>query len=252
MPTPNIPVVNAGELYITGLALSNDGTTPDEIVDIAIGQCRDSTNANDIVVDAVVSADNTVAGAGGLDTGTVAANTFYAVFVIGDSTGYNDPTGLLSLSATAPVIPGGYDMFRRVGYVLTDATSDFLVFDQRGAGKDRTMYYRASIATDVTAGTAATFAAGAVNVSASIPVASTTGIFKIVWTPTAPNDTLELRCGDSAVDEGQVITSGAVAAVVESVSLTCPVGATLASGVDYKAVDGTAIAINVHGYVDQL
>lgn len=249
MPTPNQPIVNAGELYLTGLGLSNDATTPDEIVNIAIGQARDSTNVNDIVVSTAVSARNTVSGAGGLDTGTVAADTFYAVYVIADSTGYNSPTGLLSLSATAPVIPGGYDMFRRVGYVLTDATSDNLVFDQRGAGKDRAMYYRASIATDITAGSSATFAA--VDVSDSIPLASTTGIFKLTFTPTGANDEAALRSGDSAIDEGQAVMNGVAAGVVTIGMLTCPVGTTLASGVDYK-VTGASTAINVQGYIDQL
>ncbi len=249
MPTPNIPVVNAGELYLVGLRLANDATTPDEIVTIATGQARDSTNANDIVVSTAISANNTVAGAGGLDTGTVAASTFYAVYVLDDSTGYNSPTGLLSLSATAPVIPGGYDMYRRVGFVLTDATSDFLVFDQRGSGKDRPMYYRESIATDITAGSSATFAA--VSVVASVPKASIMGIFKVTYTPTAANDEMALRSGDSGTDEGQAVMSGSVAGVVTIGMMTVPVGATLASGVDYK-VTGSGVAINVQGYVDEL
>lgn len=249
MATPNIPVVNAGELYVTGLRLTNDSTAPNTTVNIATGQARDSTNANDIVVSTATSCVITSSGAGGLDTGTVAANTFYAVYILGDSTGYNDPIGMFSLSATSPVLPGGYDMFRRVGYALTDGSSHILAFDQTGSGKDRPMVYRASIATDITNGSSATFAA--VDVSDSIPKAGVMGIFKFTFTPTGANDEAALRSGNSATDEGQAVMNGVAAGVVTIGMLYCPVGSTLASGVDYK-VTGASTAINVQGYVDEL
>lgn len=252
MTTPNVPIVNAGAYYINGLRLSNDytsGTTLDTIVTCSAGACRDSTNENDIIATSSMSADITTSGAGGLDTGTVANSTFYAVHVIGDSTLYNDPTLMFSTSATSPVLPGGYDMFRRVGYVKTDGSADILEFTQTGSSSDRLMTYAAAIATDITSGSSATFAA--VNISASVPQASTTVVTKCVFTPTAADDTLELRSGDSTVDSGQAIASGDVAGVAVSVNLTCPAGATLASGLDYK-VTGSAVAVSVQGYVDQL
>lgn len=268
--TPNTPIVNLGNLYVNGARLTYLTATT---MSVGAGQVRDSTDTVDIIVggnvlsstsnpggeqgtnnpvtaSAAVTINTAIVGAGGLDAGTIANDTHYDVFVIGDSRGFNNGSALLSTSATAPSLPLGYDSFRRVGSVLTSNAAALLAFDQRGNGLDRTMTYRTSIATDVTAGTSNTFAA--VDVSASIPVGGITGIFKCVWTPAVANDTLELRCGDSATDAGQAITSGAVAGVVESVNLVCPVGATLASGIDYKALDGTAIAINVQGYVDQL
>jgi len=236
--------------YLTGLKLANDSTTPDEIVTIATGKCRDSTDINDITVSSALSVDNTVSGVGGLDTGSVAASTFYAVHVIADSRGYKSTAGLLSLSGTAPTLPVGYDMFRRLGWVLTDGTSDNLPFDQRGNGSDKTMVYRQSIATDVTNGSAAAYAA--VDVSGSIPQASVMGLFKVTFTPTGANDELHLRSGDSTVaGDSQAVANGSAAGVVKIDMLQCPVGATLASGVDYK-VTGSATAINVQGYVDLL
>jgi hypothetical protein len=252
MATPNVPIVNAGAYYINGLRLSNDATsatTLDEIVICSAGACRDSTNENDIIATASMSADITESGAGGLDTGTVATDTFYAVHVIGDSTLYNDPALMFSTSATAPSLPGGYDMFRRVGYVKTDGSSDILEFTQTGSGSDRIMTYAASIATDITNGSSATFAA--VSLAASVPQASTEVLTKVTFTPTAADDPLELRSGDSSVDNGQAILSGSVAAVVTIGNLWVPSGATIASGIDYK-VTGSAVAINVQGYVDQL
>lgn len=249
MTTPSTPLVNAGLMYVNGLVLSSDATTPDEIVNCAIGSARDSTNTNDISVTEALSADITVSGAGGLDTGSVAANTFYSVHVVADSELYNDPTLIFSLSATAPVIPGGYDMFRRVGYVLTDATSDIVAFDQRGNGQEKTMVYRVAVPTDVTAGAAAAWAA--VDVSDSIPLANCLGLFRVAFDPTAADDTVFLRSGDSAVDNDQAVLSGSAAGVTKTGNLVCPVGGTLASGIDYEVI-GDAVDISVQGYVDAL
>lgn len=244
----NVPIVNAGLKYVNGLQISNNATTPDEIVDIAAGACRDSSNVWDIVVDSALNVNIAVNGANGLDVGSAANATLYAVFVIADSSKYNDPAGLLSASAT-PALPAGYDVYRRVGWVRTDGSADLLVFDQAGDGNNRNMYYRASIATDITAGASATFAA--VDLSGSVPSTAVELIAKCTFTPTGADDPLELRNGDSAVDEGQAIESGSAAGVVKICNLRCPIGATVASGVDYK-VTGSAVAINVQGYVDQL
>ena len=121
---PNTPIVNAGLKYANGLQLA---WASDETITIAAGAARDSSNTNDIVLDASVTVSNIVSGANGLDTGSVAANTMYAVYLIGDSTGYESTAGLLSTDASSPNLPGGYDMYRRIGWVLTDATSDNLL-----------------------------------------------------------------------------------------------------------------------------
>jgi hypothetical protein len=57
--------------------------------------------------------------ANGLDTGALAINTWYSVWVI-----WNGATaaGLLSLSPTAPTMPGGYTHKARVGWIRTDAS----------------------------------------------------------------------------------------------------------------------------------
>ena len=241
------PIVNLGEKYLVGLGMSR---TDDENIAIATGQCRDSTNVWDIVVDSALNADNLTSGANGLDTGSVAANTHYAVYVIGDTTRHNDPAALLSTSFSSPTLPSGYDVFRRIGAVKTDATSDFLEFRQQGAGSDRWMYYDVAIATDITAGASATFAA--VDASGGIPnVANASGMVDMLclFTPTAPNNTLELRPGSSSAAAGYVRASGAVAAVVETCNLICPYDAS--TGVDYK-VAGSAVALSVAGYMDKL
>lgn len=286
---PLTPVTNKGLSYLNGLQMT---WTDADTLTIAQGQCRNSTGVQDILlnrpplnngteVTTGFTVSTAIVGAGGLDQGVMANATHYAVYVISSSNNswinlppseiqslavppfttpsptspvvqdanYIQANVLISTSFTNPLLPYGFDQFRRIGAVLTDGSANFLAFDQRGNGVDRTITYRASIATDITAGTSATFAA--VSVAASIPVASNTGIFRVSFIPTAGDDTLELRSGDSATDNGQAILSGSVAAVAKLGNLVCPVGATLASGVDYK-VTGTAVAINVQGYVDEL
>ena len=83
-------------------------------------------------------ADITSAGAGGLDTGAVAASTWYAIHVITSDVAspVQDKTCnpnvwrletkqalMFSLSATVPTMPSGYNKFRRVGWTLTTADS---------------------------------------------------------------------------------------------------------------------------------
>ena len=242
---PNNPIVNHRIKYVNGLNLT---WTDANNISIAAGYCSNSTNVNDIVVESALTVTRTVSGAGGLDTGTIANDTLYYLYVVADSTGYESAVGLFSLSATAPTLPFGYDMFLRVG-AFRHGTAAILAFDQRGLDGARTMWYRASLATDITAGSSATFAA--VNLTGLVPAINTDVIFKCTYTPTAANDELALRSGDSATDEGQAVASGAAAGVVEVVMLTCPSSSVVLSGVDYK-VTGSATAINVQGYVDQL
>ncbi|MGL4754640.1 MAG: hypothetical protein ACRCXB_19870, partial [Aeromonadaceae bacterium] len=66
--------------------------------------------AKNISVTAVAS----TSGLNGLDTGSLAANTWYSVWVISNG---NAIASLLSLSTKAPKIPAGYSHKRRVGWI---------------------------------------------------------------------------------------------------------------------------------------
>jgi hypothetical protein len=70
-------------------------------------------------------------GANALDTGTEAASTWYYVYVIYNST-TNTVAGLLSISATAPTLPSGYDFKALVGVVRNDGSSNLIDFTQSG------------------------------------------------------------------------------------------------------------------------
>src|SRR5262249_51648505 len=70
-------------------------------------------------------------GNGALDAGAIAANTWYSVHLIKRAdTGVVDV--LLSLSPTAPTLPTNYTMFRRLGSMRTNVSSQWTPFVQLG------------------------------------------------------------------------------------------------------------------------
>ncbi|KTD29674.1 hypothetical protein [Legionella maceachernii] len=260
------PIVNARQYYINGLKLGYyDGTH----VVVTAGKCSNSTNENDISVglplnvaatqtgtEPVADGTGTVLinaaanGVAGLDTGALANNTFYAVYAIGDSYGINDGSAVISANLTQPLLPAGYDMYFRIAYVKTNGSAQFLAFRQDGCGLDRWMWYDASIPTSVTAGSSATYAP--VDASAALPSPAPTMVnWACVFTPTAAGNKLVLTPGLSTSTNGYAQASGAVAAVAETVNLVCPTDGVLTQAIEYK-VTGSAVAINVQAYLDQL
>jgi hypothetical protein len=124
--------------YIDGLILANNGSGTQSI-SVAQGACRDSTNAQDITLASVFFkslAGTWTQGTGssgspvnGLDTGSVAASTWYHVFVISNGTNVDV---LFSTSASSPTMPGGWSYRRRIGSIRTDASKNVLGFVQVG------------------------------------------------------------------------------------------------------------------------
>ena len=123
-----------GSGVVWGLELSNNATDPDHDVDIAVGAAVDTTLAYGLAltsafvkeIDAAWAAGTA---AGGLFTGTVAASTWYHVFLIRkDSDGSLDAG--FDASVTAANIPAGYTAYCRLGSVVTDASSNVVPFHQ--------------------------------------------------------------------------------------------------------------------------
>jgi hypothetical protein len=70
-------------------------------------------------------------GNGALDTGAIAASTWYHAFVIKNAVAQVVDI-LISLSLTAPALPSGYTTFRRIGSMKTNASSQWMQFVQVG------------------------------------------------------------------------------------------------------------------------
>lgn len=99
------------------------------------GICADSTNS--VVIDLASAINKSTSawavgsGNGGLDTGSIAANTWYHWHVIRrPDTGVVDV--LFSTSYSAPVMPSGYTQRRWVGAFRTNASSQWISFRQSG------------------------------------------------------------------------------------------------------------------------
>lgn len=240
----NIPIVNAPYLDVDGLEIAIASTTTATVL---AGRARNSTNENDIIMESTATLNAAETGINGLDTGALANATLYSLFVVGDSTNTN-PSGLvLSLSATAPLMPVGYDMFRRIGYLRTDGSAHFLAGYWTGKANDRTFVYDVPIATAVTAGSSATYAA--VTLTTFVPsVQNTLAKIELNWTANAAGDTMAMQ-PFSAVGDTLKYIAGVAGASAHTL-IREYVQAQLDSGapkINYKVSAG-AVAINVAGY----
>jgi hypothetical protein len=266
MSVPTYPMVNLGELYLNGLGISFIDTTH---VGVNLGQARDHLNINDIVlpqnallaVGLGASINTRFVGLNGLDTGVLAPNTFYYVYVIGDSTGFQPSGALLSLSATQPTVPGGYpvggyDMYRRIGTVRTDATaapgSLILAFlqDTAGTQTSRHFWYDVAIVVKVAGAAAAYTALGAGALSLAVPPISTDVYFQADLLPNAPGDLVRLRYTGAAGALGQAEMSGDVAAVHHFGNMVCPCNAT--PSIDWITDAASTVQLSVVGYIDRV
>lgn len=242
---PLVKVKNDGMLYVNGLNMTYVTATT---FTVGIGQARNSTNVNDIVVDAAVTVDTALQGAGGLDQGSLAASTFYAVYALGDSTLFNDASAVISLSATEPLMPAGYDMFRRVGFILTDGSENILPFDQTGNGSEKNMMYRTLIS-ELSGGAQTTFTD--VDLATSVPAMLTDVYLMASITPNSAGNQVKLRKNGSASTNGNVQLSGVVAAAaqVAPVTVQCDANAVI----EYLVSNGSdAATLLVAGYLDSL
>jgi len=118
------------------LTIQNGGTpdtqvsvTADEVMLENVGGGTAKVSNVNVTISTVAS------GVNGLDSGTVAADSFYSVWVI-----YNGSTiaGLISASPTSPALPAGYTYSARLGYVATGLASTNL---RRTLQKGRSVQY---------------------------------------------------------------------------------------------------------------
>lgn len=253
------PIVNLPSLYMNGLLLSNDSTTPNTKLDIAAGICRDSNNMIDINLGNYLSLSGvgtansatvvnfSVNGANGLDTGSIAASTFYYIFAIADSSNKLQPAGMASLSATAPTLPFGYDSIRLIGCCLTDGSSHILKYYVSGFGGSKYYQWDAPIAVTVTSsGTSATYSA--MDVSVGVPTTSYGRVsLKYKWTNNAAADSLNFTPGGATGDFETIL--GIVAAVAQEDNFVIlPLTVSSVPKVSYKTSAGTLNNVYVQAF----
>lgn len=235
--------------YTNGLNISNNATTPNTVIDIAVGSVMDSTKTFQLTASSALTVSSASNGLNGLDTGTIAASTVYAVLLVADPVTDSATGAMISLSATAPTMPFGYSAFALLGYVVTDGSANFLKGLWKGGNSSRrTFMYDAPQATAITAGAATTYTA--IDLSALVPAVTDQRLVYInsAFTPGAASRTLKLRPTGNTGDS--IVITGQVASVV--ISNQSAIYARLSSAkpkIDYVVSNaGDAAAINVAGY----
>ncbi len=285
----NPPVLQGGPGYIFGMRLTNDATTPNNILDVATGACIANDNANYIVFqNGNITADITTngvaaTGVGGLDTGTVAASKFYYVYAIGQSSGYAPASVLFSLTSPAnggPVLPTlageTYDVWRRIGGVSTDSSSNIRKFIQYGFGVNRTTLYDPGTGPSTSgvvipsSGTSGSTTYVNVGVFTTlVPQSVVEVLLKVALTPNSANNVIYLA--PATIDNGTTATvgsttsmSGAATGSAQVATMRVPVdlpNATQISGLTignvvtalYATTSASdAVVFLLQGYVDTL
>lgn len=247
----NDPIIQLPNLYINGLLVSNSATLPNTIVEISQGIARDSQNVMDlcvgvdnpnvqnVTVTAPLTVNSALSGEGGLDTGTIAANTLYAIYLIGDSRYYKPTAGMFSLAAsTYPTMPFGYDSYRLIGYVATDVSSNFIKQYVSGTGNSRVITLDAPPAI-LTAGAQTSYTN--VSVGAFVPVVDNTYVtINAEFTSSAAGNTANLKGALQVGDAVSIIApvaGGTAVTTSENVVLAQIV--TSVPRISYKVAAGT-------------
>jgi hypothetical protein len=119
--------------YIDGLIMSTAGSSA--TMSIATGVAIDSTATAMMKLAASISKTTSAwavgTGNGGLDTGTIANNTWYHFYeIMRTDTGVVDV--VFSTSASAPTLPANYTLYRRIGSAKTNGSAQWTAFVQDG------------------------------------------------------------------------------------------------------------------------
>ena len=205
----------------------------------------DTTGVYDIttVADLTLDITNSV-GALGLDQGSEASGTWYAVVLVGDTTGAVDPSAVLVTAANysgSIVLPSGYDIYRRVGWARNDGSSNFVQFTQIG----NRVNLEDSVEV-VTASTATTFTG--VGLKANVPTTSLVAFLHGHMDVNSAASDLVFRVTGSGATVGiMTVSETSVGGSYVEMSLNT------SQSFDFKGVsDPQHIEIFLHGYVDDL
>lgn len=119
--------------YLAGLTLSTAGSSA--TFGVAAGTAADSTNVSMMSLGSAYTKTTSAWAVGStngsLDTGSIANNTWYHVYLIQrPDTGVVDV--LTSTNASSPTLPTNYTLFRRVGSLRTNGSAQWVLFSQLG------------------------------------------------------------------------------------------------------------------------
>lgn len=231
--------------YCNGLGISSHATTTK--LNVATGGMLDSTGTYQIGLDTAVVIDATTNGLNGLDTGSLAASTVYAVWLIADPVDLSTSGCMVSLSSTQPLMPFGYSAFALIGYVTTSSGAVFLKgYWSAGNSTARQFTYDAPILA-LNGGASATYAG--VALTTFVPAVEGTRVTLFSnFTANAAADIENLQGYNSTGDAVTIIApvAGATAHTTSQNIVLAQLNAG-APSIKYKVSAGTLV-LNVCGY----
>lgn len=134
---------------IIGLTISNNGVSPNTVLDFEAGRCWSSDQTTNMIVASGGSIDITDS-ADGNDGGSIGTSDSVYFYAVGDTTGSNATT--VKWSDTRSPTFTGYDRMRYIGSRRTDGSSNLIAMTQDG---DTVRYDLVQTSYDSTVGTTA-------------------------------------------------------------------------------------------------
>lgn len=208
----NLPVIQQSSLYMSGLDIQKIGANT---FSLAPGMCRDSTDSMDLVYgfkDDFWTVKSTpiildvssggINGANRLDTGTLASNTWYSVYIIGSSRNLKPLAMIASLSSNSkPYLPEGYDVYRLRTFFRVGSGLNIVKFNALYDGARIECNYLDDVAV-LTGGNVSTLTELIVD-SSTPPVQTSILNFGFGFTPTAAGNVFEIQPNDYQGATGQ-------------------------------------------------
>ena len=157
---------------VQSLLVTNDGSIPNTKIDATATQAilTDSSGFPVRATNVSVVINLSVNGANGLDAGSLAASTWYHVYLISDGT---TTAGLASVSATSPTLPGGYIYSMRVAAMQTDGSGNLYRTKQSGRDAEYILTVATNTANPLAAASNVTTTGTAYSISGLIPPTAT-------------------------------------------------------------------------------
>lgn len=248
----NTPIVDMPNQYIYGFQMVKTGN---RTLTLTPGEARSSQNTNDIVVSGTFNIPTVfincdIIGVNGMARAAIAINSAYYVFICGDSTGNNSPCAIVDIAQFNPLLPVGYDVFRRIGFLRTDASANILPFTQIGCSVVRTYFYDTPI-NILSGGSATTFTS--INLT-FVPQNSFNALayLDITYTPNGATDVAEFLPFNSVSATGCVRFGTGVAGA--QVGQICVPYVTIAGvpRILYKVTAGDTLTLGLSGFTDSL
>jgi hypothetical protein len=240
------PIVYQGTPDIHGFNITWASNTT---VVVSAGTLLDNTLVNTFSTSVPTTLNISVTGINALDDGTVAASTVYAVYLISSYLG-NKPTGFIISKLPVPIFPAGYDMFRRVGWVVTDGSSHIINITQTGSDSVRVYAYDPAVS--VLSGGVSNVPQTPVDLSMAVPPIVTKVLFSASYGGDSVGNGANMQPLGST--NASYITM-AVQQVVTNVfsQVTCMTGVVGgAAGVSYQCGAGAGLSLDVLSFEDYL